>query len=101
MKKKDSHATKEDILAQSRSVTFHKTLEEVAAIPAGPYRAALESEDLAAAPIKPMPHDIQPMLATLVKEPFDRPEWLFEVKWDGYRAIAEIQAGQVSRYSRK
>jgi bifunctional non-homologous end joining protein LigD len=40
------------------------------------------------------------MLATLVKEPFDHPEWLFEVKWDGYRAIAEIQAGKVSLYTR-
>ena len=47
-----------------------------------------------------MPHGIKPMLATLVKEPFDHPEWLFEVKWDGYRAIAEIQEGKVSLYSR-
>lgn len=30
----------------------------------------------------------QPMLATLVGEPFDDPEWLFEPKWDGIRAIA-------------
>ena len=40
------------------------------------------------------------MLATLVKEPFDHPDWLFEVKWDGYRAIAEIQDGKVSLYTR-
>jgi bifunctional non-homologous end joining protein LigD len=112
MKKKDSHATTEDILAKSRSVVSDKTLEEIAAaIPAGPFsqkplnqiyrREALEAEDLGDAPVKPMPHSIQPMLATLVKEPFDHPEWLFEVKWDGYRAIAEIQDGQVSLYSRK
>ena len=30
------------------------------------------------------------MLATLIKEPFDNPEWLFEIKWDGYRAIARV-----------
>ena len=47
-----------------------------------------------------MPHGIKPMLATLVKEPFDHPDWLFEVKWDGYRAIAEIQDGKVSLYTR-
>ena len=29
------------------------------------------------------------MLATLTDEPFDRVGWLFEIKWDGYRAIAE------------
>ena len=47
-----------------------------------------------------MPHGIQPMLATLVKEPFDHPDWIFEVKWDGYRAVAEIRDGGVSLYSR-
>jgi bifunctional non-homologous end joining protein LigD len=30
------------------------------------------------------------MKATLVDEPFDEPGWLFEVKWDGYRAIANF-----------
>jgi bifunctional non-homologous end joining protein LigD len=43
---------------------------------------------------------IQPMLATLTDEPFDNPEWIFEVKWDGYRAIAEIKKGEVKFYSR-
>lgn len=28
------------------------------------------------------------MLATLVKEPFDSKEWIYEIKWDGYRAVA-------------
>src|SRR5215510_3916520 len=32
---------------------------------------------------------ITPMVAKLVKEPFDRHGWLFELKWDGFRAIAE------------
>lgn len=33
----------------------------------------------------------EPMLATLAREPFNGPEWLFEVKWDGYRALACIR----------
>ena len=33
---------------------------------------------------------IKPMLATLSDEPFDDDDWIFEIKWDGYRAIAEI-----------
>jgi len=37
-----------------------------------------------------MPAALSPMLATLVDEPFDDPDWEFEVKWDGYRAIAFI-----------
>ncbi|WP_160714541.1 DNA ligase D [Chitinophaga solisilvae] len=40
------------------------------------------------------------MLATLVDEPFDSNEWIFETKWDGYRAIASVQNHQVSLYSR-
>jgi bifunctional non-homologous end joining protein LigD len=43
---------------------------------------------------------IQPMLARVGTGPFDDPDWLFEVKWDGYRAIAEVQKGKVSLYSR-
>lgn len=37
-----------------------------------------------------MPKDITPMLATLVDSPFDKKDWIFEVKWDGYRTIAEV-----------
>src|ERR1700758_5598977 len=35
----------------------------------------------------PIPSKITPMLATSVDDPFDDPEWLFEIKWDGYRAV--------------
>ena len=31
----------------------------------------------------------RPMLATLVDEPFDDKEWVFETKWDGFRLITE------------
>lgn len=40
------------------------------------------------------------MLATSVDKPFDNPEWLFEIKWDGYRAIAFIDEGRVRLVSR-
>jgi len=40
------------------------------------------------------------MLATPVEEPFDSPEWLFEVKWDGYRAVAFLENGSVRLVSR-
>ena len=35
-----------------------------------------------------MPRNISPMLATLITEPFDNENWIFEIKWDGYRAVA-------------
>jgi bifunctional non-homologous end joining protein LigD len=50
-------------------------------------------------PVK-MPSDVKPMLATLVDEPFDDKDWIFEVKWDGYRALAEIHKNDVHLYSR-
>lgn len=48
----------------------------------------------------PMPHGVRPMLATLVGEPFNRPGWFFEIKWDGYRAISEIEKSNIALYSR-
>jgi bifunctional non-homologous end joining protein LigD len=47
-----------------------------------------------------MPTKIHPMLAETVAEPFDGAEWLFEIKWDGYRAIAFIENGEVRLVSR-
>jgi bifunctional non-homologous end joining protein LigD len=42
-----------------------------------------------------------PMVARLVHDPFDRDGWLFELKWDGYRAIAETDGQGATRlYSR-
>ena len=44
---------------------------------------------------------IEPMKAQLTDQPaFDSPDWLFEIKWDGYRAIAELNKGQNKLYSR-
>lgn len=47
-----------------------------------------------------IPKGMKPMLATLVDEPFDDRDWLYEVKWDGYRALCYIQNGQVDIMSR-
>jgi bifunctional non-homologous end joining protein LigD len=49
---------------------------------------------------RPMPRLIHPMLATLVDEPFDDAEWFYELKFDGYRAIAFIEDGEVRLVSR-
>ena len=40
------------------------------------------------------------MLATLVDAPFDDPDWVYEVKWDGYRALAFVEKGEVQLLSR-
>ena len=43
---------------------------------------------------------ITPMVARLVRDPFDRDDWLFELKWDGFLAIAEKDRQGVRLYSR-
>ncbi len=48
----------------------------------------------------PFPRHFSPMLATLVDKPFDEPGWLYEVKWDGYRAIALLNKRKVNLVSR-
>ncbi|MDB5089092.1 MAG: ligase [Mucilaginibacter sp.] len=55
---------------------------------------------LKSAPKSSIPKKIKPMLATLVDEPFDDPDWLYEVKWDGYRTLAFINKGEVELLSR-
>ena len=47
-----------------------------------------------------MPTAIHPMLAESIAEPFDGTDWLFEIKWDGYRAVAFIENGKVRLVSR-
>ena len=46
------------------------------------------------------PYPIKPMLTTLVDKPFDHSDWLFEMKWDGYRAIAHREGPAIRLYSR-
>ena len=63
--------------------------------------SSASSAVLVSKPVKrPMPVAIHPMLAESIDRPFDGVEWLFEIKWDGYRAIAFIENGKVRLVSR-
>lgn len=58
-------------------------------------------EDLAEAQkIKSFPEDWRPQLATLAEEAFDHDDWIFENKFDGYRALAQIKMNKVNLISR-
>lgn len=56
--------------------------------------------DVKGAVKKGMPAAIYPMLAGIIEKPFDDPNWLFEIKWDGYRAVSFIKNGEVRLVSR-
>lgn len=47
-----------------------------------------------------MPKTIQPMQPTLYRCAFSSREWLFELKWDGFRAICFLDKGAVRFVSR-
>jgi bifunctional non-homologous end joining protein LigD len=64
--------------------------------------AATAEIDLAGVVEAPLPGFIPPMLATLAPPtPFDDPDWLFEVKWDGYRIESIVNDGDVRMYTRR
>ncbi|QQL50525.1 DNA ligase D [Mucilaginibacter ginkgonis] len=116
IKHKDDYATSKDITKADRSVLSGKTIDEMAKTSEKVWQNGHEEDvvpdealaeemdddaqepnetdetDVKAlfkkAPKSKMPANIKPMKATLVDEPFDEPGWVFEVKWDGYRATA-------------
>jgi bifunctional non-homologous end joining protein LigD len=47
-----------------------------------------------------VPFRISPMLATLVGDPFSKPDWIFEEKYDGVRILAYKEGGNVSLITR-
>ena len=47
-----------------------------------------------------MPRYLEPMKATLATRPFRDEDWLFEVKWDGYRVEAVVRDGKVALFTR-
>src|SRR5215831_9562710 len=47
-----------------------------------------------------IPFPVEPMLATLVAEPFDTPGWVYEEKYDGDRILAYKEGARVLLLSR-
>jgi bifunctional non-homologous end joining protein LigD len=115
IKHNDEFATKNDITQQDQSVLSGKTVEQMAKTSAKVWQHGHEEdvvldEELAAdtdtdesgknkldvkailqkAPKSKVSAQVKPMKATLVDEPFDDPDWVYEVKWDGYRALAVL-----------
>lgn len=95
VKAEDQYASKEDVTKRDLSASTGRTLEEI---------AQKKTKKTAASPAlgkkSKILKNVQPMLASLVSESFDGEDWLFEIKYDGYRAIAEIENGKAKLYSR-
>lgn len=89
IKKDDEFASTEDITRRERSVISGKRLEEDE-----------NKSDFAGLPKTKMPAQVKPMLATLTTQAFDDEDWVFEIKWDGYRAIGTWDGKSPELYSR-
>ena len=126
VKMNDEYASPEDITLKDKSVMSGKTLAQVKDSTINIYKSnrvidpALKSMKEAGsssrigaaeipadikrlfkkAPAAVFPTRLTPMLATLVDKPFDRQGWLYEVKWDGYRALAFLKRDSVELKSR-
>ena len=108
IKDRDEHSDPVyDPAEHPESVKSGKTLAEIARDPRAKTWQSKPSARQAAATRRradvkrdPVPQPKSLMLATLVSEPFDDPAWLFEIKWDGYRALCTIEEEKFSLVSR-
>lgn len=90
IKKGDQYATGSDVTTNDESVITHRRVDDLGG----------KMPDLSPYPKKIKPWRVTPMLCTLVDQPFSHEDWLFEIKWDGYRAIGSKYKGNIELYSR-
>lgn len=108
LKDRDEYAdAKYDPADHPESVKSGKTLDDVAHDPRAKTWQSKRSARHTTAPRRPtrvkrepVPHPKSLMLATLVADAFDDPGWLFEIKWDGYRALCTVEENGFSLVSR-
>ncbi len=102
IKHDDAHADSAwDVNEHTDSAVTGRTLDEVRqGLPPDQGGATAGAESIESARATPLPADAQPMLGTLVAKPFSDPDWVFEVKWDGIRALASVDDGECRLRSR-
>ncbi|MGH7609390.1 MAG: DNA ligase D [Candidatus Dormibacteria bacterium] len=100
-KRRDQSAHQPWTPPPATSVKTGRSLDQVAAgdPPPGAGADGLQ-ETLKQAPAAEIPRTLAPMLATLAQAPFSRSGWLFELKYDGVRALLRWSGGQVSLQGR-
>lgn len=122
IKHRDEHASETDITKKDKSVVSGKTLAAIEKTSKNIWgsspkkkttskktrKARVEKKKILTVRRTPFgegkktafPGSFTPMLATLIDKPFEEPGWLYEIKWDGYRAVAMINKGKVHLISR-
>jgi len=98
LKHKDRFAAPVDVTTRNRSVLSAMVVEDLKVMPAQKMRAA---EIVPSGKVVPMPSKLSPMLAETGDAPFNRPDWMWEPKLDGYRVLAFIDEHGVRLKSRR
>jgi bifunctional non-homologous end joining protein LigD len=98
IKHKDRFVSKTDLTAQNRSVLSAIAVDEMKAMPVQRMAAA---ELVAGGKPDAMPEKLEPMHAELADAPFNKPDWMWEPKLDGYRILAFLKNGVVRLQSRR
>ncbi|PTT03402.1 DNA ligase D [Pedobacter sp. HMWF019] len=102
IKHNDDYASVKDITKEDKSVISNKTIAQAEKSSDQIWHSNqkdVKAQLKSTAKMK-FPTAQKPMLATLVDGPFDDPDWQYEVKWDGYRALAYLNNGKVELLSR-
>ena len=95
--KRGGHPILEDGALPEASILSGLTVEDLARVEAGwyPGEATVATlETLGATKTRVDPADVTLMLAKVREQPFDDPDWLFELKLDGYRMLAAGGGGR-------
>jgi bifunctional non-homologous end joining protein LigD len=98
IKHRDRFAAQIDIVTRNRSVLSGVAVEDLKVVPV---RRIAAAQLVPAGKPAPMPEKISPMLAETADAPFNRPEWMWEPKLDGYRVLAFISPQGVKLRSRR
>jgi bifunctional non-homologous end joining protein LigD len=98
IKHKDEYASAEDVTELDRSVLSGRSMEEITN--SSEQWLTKPKLNLRGVPKAKQPDRLKPMLASLANEPFDDPEWLYEIKWDGYRIVSFLRDGKVQLKTR-
>jgi bifunctional non-homologous end joining protein LigD len=98
IKHKDRFVAKGDLTERNRSVLSGVTVEEMTAVPV----QRMPAERLVpGGERRPLPDKLEPMHAEIGEAVFNNPDWMWEPKLDGYRALAFIGEDGVQLRSRR